>query len=220
MIKHESVGDRVPSRKRSGTLSILREIAPKKIKADPENPSIAGVDVKPPPMSTEAIRNELTDLQAKINHLQPRLDRARRKSGKTTEQLTKEKNLTSQLITLFQQKKELTEMIPAVSAPAHPIAGPSYLNGFTDGLAQLRQPLALVQPPTASVPVASGSKIPLNSIEDEPMDTDSDGDRATPPPTQVMDPFHSFEDDKNQMLVDGTSLGADFYHYNAAKADE
>lgn len=217
MVKHEAVEGCVPSRKRSGTLTVLREIAPKKIKTDPENPSTALVDVKLPPL-VEAIRNDLTDLQGKINHLQPQLDRARRKSGKTTDQLTREKNLTSQLIALYEQKKELTEMIPAVSAPAHPIAGPSYScrNGFVDAFAEPRQP---VQPPTAPVPVPSGSSLPLNSIKNEPMDTDSDNDNHAAPLAPDMDHFHPF-DDKSQMLVDDTNLGLDIFHYNAAKADE
>lgn len=221
MIKREPLEDRVASRKRSGTLSVLREIAPKKIKAEPENPSITAVEVNHAlPMSTEAIRDELTDLQAKINHLQPQLDRARRKNGKTTEQLTREKNLTSQLITLYQQKKELTEMIPAVSAPPNTMAGPSHQNGYVDGFTQPTQPLALVKPSIASVPVASGSNLSLNSIKDEHMDTDSDSDNVTPQPTSDMDHFHSFEDDNTPMLVDGANLGVDFYHYNTAKADE
>ena len=220
VIKREPVGDRVPSRKRSGTLSVFREIPQKKIKPDPENPSIAEVDTKPPPMSTEVIRSELTDLQAEINHLQPQLDRAKRKKSKSTEQLTREKTLTAQLIALYQRKKELTEMIPAVSAPTHPIAGPSYRSGFIDGFAQPRQPLPLVQPFITSVPVASGSNFPLNPVKDEPMDTDSDNNHAAPSHVSDADHFHSPEDDKHQMLVSSTDFGVDLYHYNTAKADE
>ncbi len=63
MIKPEPAEDRVPSRKRSGTLSVHREIAPKKIKAEPEYPPLAEVDVKPlPSTSAEVIRSELLDL--------------------------------------------------------------------------------------------------------------------------------------------------------------
>ena len=208
------------NRKRSGTLSTVREIAPKKIKAEPEKSSIAEVHVQSSPTSTEAIRNELTDLQAEIIHLQPQLDRARRKNGKTTEQLTRERNLTSKLIALYQRKKELTEMIPALSTPTHSVAGPSYRNSFVDGPIQPKQPPALVRPSTASVSLASGSNLPSGSIKDEATDTDSDSSDTTPPSTSDMNPFQSFEDDKNQILVDGTNLGVDFYHYNAAKADE
>jgi hypothetical protein len=222
VIKPEPMEDRIFNRKRSGTLSILRDVTPKKVKADPENPLIPETDVKPPPYAnTETMRDELHNLQARINHLQPQLDRARRKSGKTAEQLTREKNMTNQLITLYQQKKALTEMIPAVSAFVQPVAGPSYQNGFTDGFAQLRQPLALVQTPVTSVPVASGSSIHLDSFKDEPMDTDSDSDDVAPPPTSDMDHFHSFgEGDQTLMPIDNVNFGAEFYHYNTAKADE
>jgi hypothetical protein len=221
MIKSEPVEDRVQSRKRSGTVSVLRDIAPKKIKADPENPPMAEVDVRPlPSMNTETVRGELTDLQAKINHLQPQLERARRKSGKTTEQLTREKKLTSQLIAHYERKKELMEMIPAVSAPAHPFAGPSFQNSFVGGFAQPMQPLAFVQPHAPSVPVASGSTLSLNPFKDEPMDADSDGDDVALPPTSDMDYLHPFEDEKDPMLVDGTDLSMDPYHFNIAKADE
>lgn len=219
-MNHEPVEERIPSRKRSGTVSTLREVAQKKIKADPENPSMAGVDVKPPPMSTETMRNELTDLQAKINHLQPQLDRARRKNWKSIEQLTREKSLTGQLIALNRRKKELTEMIPAIAIPAHPIPGPSYRNGFVDGFVQPSQPPPMGQPFITSAPVASGSNLPSNTTRDEPMDTDSGDDDANPPLTLDVDQFYSFEDDKNQMLVDGTNLGLEFYQYNTAKADE
>jgi len=112
-------------------------------------------------------------------------------------------------------------MLPAVSAPAHPIAGPSFQNGATDWFAQPRQPLAFVQPSLTSVTVASGSDLLVNPLRDELMDTDSDGDDPTPPPTSDVDPFRSFEDDdKNRMLVDDTNLGVDSHHYNTAKADE
>jgi hypothetical protein len=226
MIKPEPAEDRPPSRKRSGTVSILREVVPKKIKADPEGLPMPGLDIEPlHPMSTKTIRDELTDLQAKINHLQPQLDRARRKSEKTTEKLTRERNLTSQLILLYQRKKELTEMIPAVSAPLHTIAGPSYQNNFDDGFAQPMQPPASMQPYAPSVPVASGSNLPFNFFKDEPMDTNPDSDNATPPPTSDLNHFHPFgEGDQNQTIIggptSGVDLGVDFYHYNAAKADE
>jgi hypothetical protein len=136
VIKPEPVEDRIFNRKRSGTLSALQDIPPKKIKAGLENPSIAGVDTRLLPVSAEAIRSELLDLQGEINHLQPQLDRFRRKSGKTTAQLRKEMNITSQLIVLHQRRKELTEMLPAVSAPVHSIAGPSFQNGYVNGFAQ------------------------------------------------------------------------------------
>lgn len=226
MIRPEPAEDRGLSRKRSGTVSILREVTPKKIKVDPESPPIAGVNVNPPhPTDTSSIRDDLNYLQAQINHLQPKLDRARRKSEKTTEKLTREKNLTSQLITLYQRKKELTEMIPAISGPVHPIAGPSHQSSFDDLFAQLRQPPTLMQPSVTFAPVASGSNPPLDFFKDEPMDTHSDGDDATAPPTSDADYLRSFgEDDKNQMIIGGANsgldLGADFYHYNAAKADE
>jgi hypothetical protein len=226
MIKPEPAEDRPPSRKRSGTVSILREVVPKKIKADPEGLPMPGLDIEPlHSMSTKTIRDELTDLQAKINHLQPQLDRARRKSEKTTEKLTREKNLTSQLIDLYKRKKELTEMIPAVSAPLHPIAGPSYQNNFDDGFAQPMQPPASMQPYAPSVPVASGSNLPFNFFKDELMDTNPDSDNTTPPPTSDLDLFHPFgEGDINQTITAGSTsgvdLGVDFYHYNAAKADE
>ena len=170
-------------------------------------------------MSAEAIRAELVDLQRDINHLQPRLDRSRRKSGKTTGGLTREQNITTQLIALYQRKKELTETLPAVSVPVHPVAGPSFQNGPTDWSAQPRQPLTSVQPPFTSSTVASGSNLLANPLKDEPMDTDS-GDDATPPPTSDMDPFRSLEDDNNRMPVDGAEFGVDFFHYNTAKADE
>jgi hypothetical protein len=218
MIKHESIEDRVPSRKRSGTISVPQEVARKRVKADPENSLTAELDAKPPSMSTEAMRNELTDLQAMINHLQPRLDRAKRKNGKSIEQLTKERSLTSQLIELYRRKKELTEMIPAISTHAHSIAGPSYRNGFTDAFAQPRQPVVLG--PNASALVASGSNLPSGSTKDEPINSDSDDDVANPLPVSDMDHSHSFEDDNNQMLVDDINLGADFCQYNTAKADE
>lgn len=225
MIRPEPAEDRAPSRKRSGTVSILREVTPKKIKVDPESPPMAGVNVKPPhPTNTSSIRDELSDLQAQINHLQPKLDRARRKSEKTTEKLTREKKLTSQLITLYQRKKELTEMIPAISSPVHPIAGPSHQSSFDDLSAQLRQPPTSMQPSVTFAPVASGSNLPSDFFHDEPMDTHSDGDDATAPLTSDVDHFRSVEDDKNQMIIgdanSGLDLGVDFYHYNAAKADE
>ena len=219
MVKPEPVEDPILSRKRSGTLSVFREVVPKKVKAEPENLPIAKANTKSPPsMTTEAIRGELTDLQAKVNHLKPQLERARRKTDKSTGQLTREKNLTGQLIDLYRRIKELTKMIPDVSAPVHPIPGPSFQNGFV----QSRSPPALVQPSVTSAPVASGSGLnfPPNPFKDEPMDTDSDSDNATPPPWD-MDHFHSLgEDDKGQMLADATNLGADFYNYTTAKADE
>lgn len=113
-------------------------------------------------------------------------------------------------------------MLPAVSAPVHPVAGPSQ-SGFIDLSVQPRQPPTLVQPPTASVAVASGSNLLANLLKDEPMNTDSDGDYATPPPTSDIDLFHPFlleDDDKNRMLIDGTNFDVDFYHHNTAKADE
>lgn len=219
VIKPEPVEDRVLNRKRSGTLSALQEIAPKKIKAEPENPPLAEVGVKPSPsMSAEAIRNELLDLQTDINHLQPQLDRSRRKSGKATGQLKREMNITSQLIALHKRKKELTELLPAVSAPVHPIPGPSRQNSAIEGFAQPRQPLAMVQPFVTTTP---GLNLLVNPLKDEPMYSDSDGDDAPLPPTSDMDPLPSFEGgDNDRMLVDGTNLGIDFYHHNAAKADE
>ena len=113
-------------------------------------------------------------------------------------------------------------MLPAFSAPVHPVAGPSFQNGFINGPAQSSQSfLTSMQPPVTSVAVASGSDLFPNRLKDEPMDTDSDGDDATLPPTSYMDPFRSLVDDNNnRMLIDGTNLGVDFYHYNAAKADE
>lgn len=222
MIKPEPVEGRILNRKRSGTLSTLQEIPPKKIKANPESPSIAGVDAKRPPlMSAEAIRGELLDLQREINHLQPQLDRSRRKSEKATSQLTRELNITNQLIALHQRRKGLTEMLPAVSAPVHPVAGPSFQNGSINGSAHPRQLFTLAQTSATSATVASGSNIPTNWVKDESMDTDSDGDDATLPPTSDMDPFRSLaDDDNNRMLVDGTNPSVDFYQYNTAKADE
>ena len=230
MIKPEPVEDPFPSRKRSGTFSIHREVTPKKIKADPELPLTARLDVKPPPlMGTETMLDELANLEARINRLQPQLDQSRGNSGKTTEQLTRERDITGQLITLYQRKKELAEMIPAVFAPTYRFDGPSYQNGFVGTLAQPRQPIAPVQPPVAAVPVPSGSSLPLSFFKDEPIDPDSDSDDPTPPHTSDMDHFHPFgEDDKNRAIMDGTSFGADlgaglgvdFYHYNTAKSEE
>ena len=226
MIKPEPVEGSFPSRKRSGTLSIHREVVPKKIKADPELPLTARFDVKPPPlMGTETMLDELANLETKINHLQPQLEQSRRSSEKTTEQLTREREITSQLITLYRQKKELAEMIPAVFAPTYPFDGPSYQNGFVSTLAQPSQPIAPAQPPIAAVPVPSGSNLPLNFFKDEPMDAGSDSDDPTLPPASDTDHFYSFgEDDKNQTVTDGTGpgagLGVDLYHYNTAKSDE
>lgn len=171
-------------------------------------------------MNAEAIRDELLDLQTEINHLQPQLDRSKRKSGKSTSQLTRELNITSQLIALNQRRKGLTEMLPAVSVSVHPVAGPSFQTSSIDMSAQPRQPLALVQPSVTSLPVASGSNLLANQLKDEPMDTDSDGDDATLPPTSDMDRPHPFDDVHNPMLVDGTNFGIDFYQHNTAKADE
>lgn len=221
MFKPEPVEDRVLNRKRSGTLSILQGTVPKKVKAEPENPPVAEANVKPyPSMSTEAIRGELLDLQTEVNRLQPQLDRSRRKDEKTSSQLTRELNITSQLIALHQRMKELTEMLPAVSAPAHPIPGPSFQNSATYGLIQHRQPLASVHPSVASVTVASGSNHLAGLLSHDPMGFESDGDHVTPPPTSDMDSFPSLEDDNDRMLVDGTNFGIDFYHHNVAKADE
>jgi len=220
-LKLEAVEDRVPNRKRSGTLSILREIPPKKIKAEPEYLPPAGVDVRPPPStSTEAIRGELLDLQADVNHLQPQLDRYRRKNEKTTNQLKKEMEITSQLIALHQRRKELTEMLPTAPAPvpAHPIPGPSYQNGDTDWFAQLMQPQASVHPPVPTVTASPGSDLLARILKHEPMETEWDGGDATPPPVSDMDSF-PFEDYDNRMLVDGTNFGID-YHYGVGKADE
>lgn len=112
-------------------------------------------------------------------------------------------------------------MLPAVSAPFHPVAGPSFQNGSINWSAQPSQSLDFVQPPVTSIAVASGSDFLPNWLKDEPMDTDSDGDGATFPPTSDMDLFRSLADDaNNQMLIDGTNFGADFYHHNTAKADE
>ena len=217
MIKPEPVEDRVPNRKRSGTLSILREIAPKRIKPEPENLPLAGV--KPPPStSTEAIRGELLDLQADVNHLQPQLDRYKRKSEKTTNQLKKEMEITSQLIALHQRRKELTEMLPTAPIPAHPIPGPSYQNGDTDWFNQLMQPPALVHPSIPTATVSPGSDLLARLLKHEPMETESDGGDATPPPVSDMDSF-PFEDQDNRMLVDGTNFGIE-YHYGVGKADE
>ena len=170
-------------------------------------------------MNAEAIRGELLILQTEIDHLQPQLRRSERKSEKTISQLTREWNITKRLNTLHQRRKEFTEMLPAVSAPVHPVAGPSQ-SGFIDMSVQPRQPSTLVQPPTTSVVVASGSDLLANLLKDEPMNTDSDGDDATPPPTSDIDLFHPFllEDDKNRMLVDSTNFDVDFYHHNTAKA--
>jgi len=219
-IKPEPAEDRVPNRKRSGTLSILREIAPKKIKAELENPRLAGVDVKPlPSTSTEAIRGELLDLQADVNHLQPQLDRYRRKTEKTTSQLKKEMEITKQLIALHRRKKELTDMLPTAPVPAHPIPGPSYQNGGTDWFTQLMHSPAPVIPPIPTVAVSPGSKDLLAHLfKHEPMETESDRDDATPPPVSDMDSF-PFEDHDNNMLVDGTNFGLE-YHYGVGKADE
>ena len=219
MIKPEPVEGGLPNRKRSGTLSILQEIAPKKIKAEPENLPLAGVDVKPPTFtSAEAIRGELLDLQADINHLQPQLDRYRRKSEKTTNQLKKEMDITSQLISLHQRRKELTEMLPTAPVPAHPIPGPSYQNGATDWFAQLMQPPVLVHPPVPTVAVSPGSDLLTKLLKHEPMEIESDGGDAIPPPVSNMDSF-PFEGHDNRMLVDGTNFGVE-YHYGVGKADE
>jgi len=220
-IKPEPVEDHISNRKRSGTLSALQETSSKKIKAGPENLPIAGAEIRPPPpASAEAVRSELLDLQSEVNRLQPQLDRSKRKSGKSTAQLTREMNITKQLIALHQRRKELTEMLPAVSTHVQPVAGPSFQSGYINGSAQPSQSLTLVQPPITSVAVASGSDLFLNRLKDEPMSTDWDDDDATPPPTSDMDPLRSLLGDDNRMLVDGTDFGMDFYHYNTAKADE
>ena len=224
MIKPEPVEDRISNRKRSGTLGALQEISPKKIKAGPENLPMAGAETRrPPPASAEAIRSELLDLQSEVNRLQPQLDRSKRKSGKSTAQLTREMNITRQLIALYQRRKELTEMLPAVSAHVQPVAGPSFQTGYINGSAQPSQSLTLVQPPVTSVAFDSDPfdlDHWLNPLKDEPMSTDSDDDDATHPPTSDMDPLRSLLEDDSRMLVDGTDLGMDFYHYNTAKADE
>lgn len=170
----------------------------------------------PVSMSTEAMRDELLDLQARINHLQPQLDRVRRKSSKTTEKLTRERNLTSKLIALYQRKKALTEMIPTVSTPIHSTAGPPYQNGYADGFIQHRHPLSLVQPPIAAATISSGSNVRLDSFKDEPMDTDSDNDDAVPPPIPNM----NFFGDDNHVLAENDNVNTDFYQHNTAKADE
>lgn len=220
MIKPEPVDDRIPNRKRSGTLSVLREIAPKKIKAEPENLPFAGADVKPlPSTSTEAIRGELLDLQADVNRLQPQLDRYRRKGEKTTNQLKKEIEITNQLIALHQKRKDLTEMLPAISAPTHPIPGPSFLGGAADGFVQPRQPLALVHPSVPAITVASDPNLLTKLFKHEPMETEWDGDDATPPPTSDADSF-PLGDIENNMLIDGTHFDAEYYNFGIAKADE
>lgn len=221
VIKPEPVDDRLQNRKRSGTVSVFQGIAPKKLKAEPENPPLAQVNATlPPPMSTEAIRNELLDLQTDVNRLQPKLDRSRRKEGKTASQLKREMKITSQLIALHQRRKELTEMLPAVSAPAHPLPGPSFQSGATDWFAQSVQPFASMHPSLATLSFASGSNLFAEPPKHEPMDWESDGDGATPPPTSDMDHLPFLEGDNGQMLVDGTNFGLDFYHHNIAKADE
>ena len=218
MIKPEPVEDRVSNRKRSRTQSVLPEIFPKKLKASPENPTIPTIKAdfeRPLSMSAEAIRDELLDLQREINHLQPQLDKSKRKAMKTTGELTREMNITKQLIDLYQRRKELTEMLPAVSAPVQPIAGPSYQTDFTYGFTQPEQP------PVSTVPFASGSNLLASPLKDEPMDTDSEEDNAAPLPTSDMDPSRPLADgDGNGMFVDGTNFGVDFYHHNTAKADE
>jgi hypothetical protein len=221
MIKPEPLEDRVLGRKRSGTLSVFQGIVPKKVKAELENPPLAEVDLRPSPStSAEAIRGELLDLQTNISRLQPQLERSKWKSAKTTSQLKREMNITSELIALHQRRKELTEMLPAVSAPAHPIPGPSFQNGTVDGFIQPTQPLALAPPFVPAATVVPGIDLFARSLKDEPMDIDS-GDNATLPPASDVDPPLPFGgDDNSQMLVDGTSLGAEFYHYNIAKADE
>jgi len=221
MIKPEPVEDRISNRKRSGTLGALQEISPKKIKAGPENLPIAGTETRrPPPASAEAIRSELLDLQSEVNRLQPQLDRSKRKSGKSTAKLTREMNITKQLIALHQRRKELTEMLPAVSAHVQPVAGPSFQTGYINGYPQPSQSLTLVQPPVTSVSVAFDLDHWLNPLKDEPMSTDSDDDDVTHPPTSDMDPLRSLLEDDSRMLVDGTDFGMDFYHHNTAKADE
>ena len=221
MIKPEPAEDRVPNRKRSGTLSILRGFAAKKIKADPENLPLTGLDIEPlPSTSTEAIRGELLDLQANVNHLQPQLDRYRRKSEKTTSQLKKEMEITTQLIALHQRKKELTDMLPTapVPIPAHPIPGPSYQNDDTDWFTQLMQHPASVHPPVPTVTASPESDLLAHLFKHEPMETELDRDDATPPPVSDMDSF-PFEYHENKMLVDGTNFGLE-YHYGVGKADE
>ena len=223
VIKPEPIDDRLQNRKRSGTFSVLQGIASKKIKAEPENPPLTQADAELPPfMSTEAIRSELLELQTDVNHLQPMLDRARRKEEKkkTATQLKREMKITSQLIALYQRRKELTEMLPAVSALTHPLPGPSYQNGATDGFAQPRQPPTLVHPSIPTVTAASGSNLFANPLKYEPMDWESDGGDAIPPPTSDMDHIPPVGGDNDQMLVDGTNFGVEFYHYNIAKADE
>ena len=220
MIKPEPLEDRVPNRKRSGTLSVLREIVPKKIKAEPENLPLGGIDVKPlPSTNTEAIRGELLDIQADVNRLQPQLDRSRRKGEKTTNQLKKEMEITSQLIALHQRRKELTEMLPAISVPAHPIPGPSFHNGATDVFVQPRHPLALVHPSVPSITVTSDSNLLTQLFKHEPMETESDGDDVTLPPASDMDSF-PLGDFDNKMLIDGADYGADYYNFGIPKADE
>lgn len=109
-------------------------------------------------------------------------------------------------------------MLPAVSAPVHPTAGPSF--DPPEWSVQPRQPPTLMQPPVTSVAVASGSNLFANLLKDEPMDTELDGDDATPPPVSDMEPFRSLESDDNGMLVDGTNFAIEFYQHNTAKADE
>jgi len=218
MIKPEPIEDRVPNRKRSGTLSVFREIAPKKIKAEPENLLLAGIDVKPP-QSTETIRDELLNLQADLNHLQPQLDRSRRRTEKTTSQLQKEMEITSQLIALHQRRKELTEMLPAVSVPAHPVPGPSFQNIATDGFSQPRLPFPSVHLSVPPFTVSPGSNLLAKLLKDEPMETELDGEDATPPPVSDMDSF-PFEDNDIRMLVDGNNFALEYPHYGIAKADE
>lgn len=220
MIKPEPIEDRISNRKRSGTQSYLPEISSKKFKAGPEDPSIPTFKVglkRPPSISAEAVRDELLDLQREINHLQPHLDKSKRKTGKTTGELTREMNITKQLIDLYHRRKELTEMLPAVSTstPVQPVAGPSYQNDFVYGFTQPEQP------PVSTVAFASGSNLLVNPLKDEPMDTDSDEDNAAPPPMSDVDPSRLLADgDDNGMFVDSTNFAVDFYHRNTGKADE